>query len=569
MNIAIAQMEVFPADLRKNKQTMLTLIDAARTAGAQVVMFPELAVSGLLVGDYWQRGSFIADCLQIGEELAAAAPDLTLIFGNIGLREGKLCNCVYMSVNGELGRLEAPLGGSYIPGAYEVFAADNQYQVYNLEIGGKICRTAFLLGDWRDAELPCTAADVDLLVNLSSAPYIVGSDFSQPYVEGRAFIQLNSIGLQAIEKRNYVFPGGSCFRSAKGDITASAPMFKERLLLADLWQSGEVVAPLTAAESLGGVLIYAAGAFCRQIGVEKAVIGVSGGIDSAVSACVYTAALGKDNVLLVNMPTEHNCKQTIALAKQLAKAIGAPCISMPLFDSLSQLRKQLAHVQLHGEAVKLSGTAWESVQSRERTRYLAALAAACGGIFTDNGNKAEAAVGYATFYGDLAGAFAVLGDLWKYQVYQAAEYLQSIFPDAPLQQIAALRPSAELSAEQSIDAGLGDPLTYAYHDHLLRSWVEQGSTPYDILRHYVDGDLAEYLGCDAEIIAELFPTAAELTADIERWWLQYRGLAVAKRLQAPPFLVLSACPLSQREEVQSAVYFCNDYLQLRKEAVGN
>ena len=568
MNIAIAQMEVFPADLRKNKQTMLTMIDAARTAGAQVVMFPELAISGLLVGDYWQRSGFVADCLQIGEELAAAAPDMTLIFGNVGLREGKLCNCVYLSVNGELGRLEAPLGGSYINGAYDVFAEDNQYQVYNLEIGGKICRTAFLLGDWRNAELPCTAADVDLLVNLSSAPYLVGCDFSQPYVAQRAFIQINSTGLQAIEKRNYVFPGGSCFRSAKGEITAAAPMFKERLLLADLWQSGEVAAPLTAEESLAGVLIYAAGAFCRQIGVEKVVIGLSGGIDSAVAACVYTAALGKDNVLLVNMPTEHNSKQTIALAKQLAKAIGATCVSMPLFDSLSQLRKQLAHLQVNGEGVKLSGTAWESVQSRERTRYLAALAAACGGVFTDNGNKAEAAVGYATFYGDLAGAFAVLGDLWKHQVYQAAESLQSIFPTAPLQQIAELHPSGELSAEQSIEDGLGDPLCYDYHDYLLRSWVEDGTSPYDMLRHYLDGDLAEFLGCDAEIIAQLFPTAAEFTADVERWWQQYRGLAVAKRLQSPPFLAISSCPLSEREEIQSAVYFSNDYLQLRKEAAG-
>jgi NAD+ synthase (glutamine-hydrolysing) len=302
--------------------------------------------------------------------------------------------------------------------------------------------------------------------------------------------------------------------------------------------------------------------------VEKAVIGLSGGIDSAVAACVYTAALGKENVLLVNMPTEHNSKQTIALAKQLGKALGAQCISMPLFESLSQLRKQLAHVQLNGEPVKLAGAAWESVQSRERMRYLAALAAACGGIFTDNGNKAEAAVGYATFYGDLAGAFAVMGDLWKQQVYQVAEYLQTVFPGAPLDQIAALRPSGELSAEQSIEAGLGDPLIYAYHDHLLRSWVEQGSTPYDILRHYVDGDLAAYLGCDAEIISELFPNAAALTADIERWWQQYRGLAVAKRLQAPPFLVLSACPLSQREEIQSAVYFSNEYLKLRAEAAG-
>ena len=208
----------------------------------------------------------------------------------------------------------------------------------------------------------------------------------------------------------------------------------------------------------------------------------------------------------------------------------------------------------------------ENMQARERMRLLAAAAAAWDAVFTCNSNKAELTVGYTTFYGDLAGAFAAQADLWKHQIYQAANYFkQRYFPEAPLDKIAALRPSAELSPQQDVDKGLGDPLIYKYHDYFLKALTEKNVSPVDILSWYQAGELAEQLGCTPEIISQLFPDAASLVRDSEYWWLMYRSLAVAKRLQAPPLLALSAAPFGEsKREIQTAPYFSQEYLELKQ-----
>ena len=207
--------------------------------------------------------------------------------------------------------------------------------------------------------------------------------------------------------------------------------------------------------------------------------------------------------------------------------------------------------------------------ARERARILAAAAAGLGAIFTCNGNKAELSVGYATFYGDLAGAFAAQADLWKYQVYAASHHFQGLFPDAPLDQIAAIRPSAELSPNQDVTKGLGDPLIYAYHDYLLKSWVEGGQTPADTLLAYRNGRLEEEIGCAPGLVRQLFADAAALIADIEYWWRMYRVVGTAKRIQAPPLLALSVKPFGEpTPQVQGAYYFDERFMQLKKELLG-
>ena len=192
-----------------------------------------------------------------------------------------------------------------------------------------------------------------------------------------------------------------------------------------------------------------------------------------------------------------------------------------------------------------------------------------GGIFTCNGNKAELSVGYATFYGDLAGAFAAQADLWKHQVYRASSYFQTLYPDAPLDEIAAIRPSAELSENHDVTKGLGDPLIYAYHDYLLAYWVERNADIYHALFHYEQGDLESVLGCEPGLCRRNFPTAAAFIEDLERWWRLYQGTAIAKRIQAPPLLALSARPFGEEHpESQGAVYYSNAYRNLKARLLG-
>ena len=571
MSIAIGQMEIFPADLRRNKQSMLALIEVAKYNKAELIIFPELAVSGLAAGAHFHDKAFLTDCAKIGKDIAAAAGNMTVIFGNVEYKAGKLYNTCFMAKDGQLGRLEAPLGKSYIPGAYRPFATDIEAKTYIVDMNGKLYRCAFLLGDWQDKPLLFRAQDIDLLVNLSTAPYIAGAKNQAPYVKNRLFIQVNGCGLQSVGKSHYLLLGGSYMLDLKGKLIAREPDFYESVGLWDLKRGGRLSKQLSEDALLGEALIKGIHCFCEGVGIKKAVIGLSGGIDSALAACLYSRALGADQVLTLHMPAKYSSPTTQELATRLATSLGLNHMDLPIqtaLDSLSAFFAWNSAYDTQGEQFKLEQDmkALENMQARERMRFLAVAAASWQAIFTCNCNKSELAVGYTTFYGDLAGAFAAQADLWKHQVYQAAAYFQrQYFPEAPLKNIAAIRPSAELSPLQDVDKGLGDPLVYAYHDYLLKAWVEDGETITSVLRWYCEGVLPNQLGVPADLIGKLFKDAAALVQDLEYWWVMYNGLGVAKRMQAPPLLAFSHHPLGElHQEIQLPPYFSDEYLRLKK-----
>jgi NAD+ synthase (glutamine-hydrolysing) len=167
------------------------------------------------------------------------------------------------------------------------------------------------------------------------------------------------------------------------------------------------------------------------------------------------------------------------------------------------------------------------------------VAASAGGVFTCNANKSELTVGYSTLYGDLGGYLANIADLWKGEVYALARHLNDKVFGRPVipEGIFTVTPSAELSAAQNVDEGKGDPIQYPYHDCLFRSWVERWdrATPEDILDWYAAGELEQRLEY-AGRVSDHFPDTGTFIADLERWWNQYQGMGVAKRIQAPPVL---------------------------------
>ena len=261
--------------------------------------------------------------------------------------------------------------------------------------------------------------------------------------------------------------------------------------------------------------------------MQRVVIGVSGGIDSAVAAALYTEVLGVENVYLVNMPSVFNSATTKNLSEQLAKNLGCKYFVVPIQESVDWTVKQL-----EGVGVSVSSFVRENIQARDRSsRILAAMAAAVGGGFTCNANKAESTVGYATLYGDEAGFMSALADLWKFQVYELANYFNDeIFGREVIPQgIIDIVPSAELSTAQNVDEGKGDPLKYPYHDYLLRAFVEQDVMPEEILYWYATSTLEKELGCKRGLVKKYFSTAQEFIADLERWWRQFTGMGVAKR----------------------------------------
>ena len=387
---------------------------------------------------------------------------------------------------------------------------------------------------------------------------------------------INTLGLQDKGKTVYAFSGSAQVFNAAGERVLISPAYTEGLTIIDTTQLSPAAArPAEAAIApIHRTIRYAVQKFLARIHMERVVIGISGGIDSAVAAALYVDAIGADKVLLVNMPSKFNSATTKDLAAQLAESLGCRHMIVPIEESVAYTAEQLTGIPImgkpaaEGEHLTISSFVRENMQARDRSgRVLSAVAAAWGAGFTCNANKAESTVGYATLYGDQAGFLSALADLWKYQVYDLARYLNdSVYGREVIPQgIIDIVPSAELSDAQNVDEGKGDPIRYPYHDYLFRAFAENNETPEEILEYYAKNTLEAQIGCKKGLVAEYFPTAADFIADLERWWGLYTGMAVAKRIQSPPLLSVSGRAYgSDHPESQIGAYETIRYRALKE-----
>lgn len=488
-----------------------------------------------------------------------------------------------------------------------------------LRLAGRSVRAGILLCEdaWEDdyAQKPLSilgSKGCDFLLNLSCSPFTQGKNqkrnrvFSQKVrAIGAPLVYVNCISLQNNGKTLYTFDGRSTAYGADGAVRAELPAFEEALtplILSEAagrldWESAEpgsaedlrvgdaggasASGPRRAIAEIHKALRFGARAFLASIGTDRVVIGVSGGIDSAVAAALYREFLPPQNILLANMPSRFNSATTKDLSKRLAANLGCLYAELPIEDSVDLTHRQLDGLRIasldgrHSVPISLAGFVMENVQARDRSsRILAALAAAFGGVFTCNANKAELTVGYSTLYGDLGGFLALIGDLWKGEVYALGRYLnEEVFGSEAIPEgIFTVTPSAELGAHQAVDEGKGDPLVYPYHDRLFFAWVQRWNraTPEEILDWYASGSLNKELGLNPAVTDayRLFPDAGAFIRDLERWWNLYNGIAVAKRVQAPPILAVSsrAFGFDHREALGPSLYTAR-YREMRAQLI--
>ena len=523
MKIALISMEIIPGRPDLNAAAMAERIREAKDAQAELALFPALSLSGLFLGSVWKQSAFLRDLADYAEEIAAAAEGITVVFGNAAQTDS--CTGVRRTLiearDGVLREVaQTPLhgtGNTFAPLLYE---------------------------------LP----NENIILAADASPFPIcfgaGSLAETAHEKHSSIFYVNTLGLQDKGKTVYAFPGRAHAFNEKGERVLISPAYAEGVSVIDTAQlppavtqhSEESIAPIHR------MLRYAVQKFLARIHMERVVIGISGGIDSAVSAALYVDAIGAENVLLVNMPSKFNSATTKGLAAQLAKNLGCRHMIVPIEESVSYTAKQLSEIPIEGAAaapgehLTISSFVRENMQARNRSgRVLGTIAAAWGAGFTCNGNKAETTVGYATLYGDLAGFLCALADLWKYQVYDLARYLnEHVYGRETIPQgIIDIVPSAELSDAQNVDEGKGDPIHYPYHDYLFRAFAENNETPEEILEYYAKNALEAHIGCNKGLVADYFPTAADFIADLERWWGLYTGMAVAKRIQSPPLLSVS------------------------------
>jgi len=616
-------MEVLPGRPCHNSAVILDHIHAAEKDGVDVVAFPEMAVPGYLIGDEWEHEAFLGECEACGRELLSAARTTVAVFGNVAVdphkrnEDGRVrkYNALFVAEDGQAVRAQgAPypfVVKTLLPNYREFDDSRHFFDLRQLalecerpvgdmiapvkterfSLGCLLCEDAWDT-DYSISPLACLSRhNPDLYINISSSPFTLNKNrkrnrvFTQQAARlGKPFAYVNNVGIQNNGKTVFTFDGASCLYDTAGRQVPAGKPFEPTTLTFDV-PLGQTVpfgreaglADDTVAD-LHAAIEYGTRKFMDLCGVRRVVIGISGGIDSSVVAALYSRILPADDLLLVNMPGAYTSHTTRTAASDLAANLGCCLATVPIGDSVELTRRQLDGLTIQNadgsldHTLRLSGAVLENIQARDRSaRILAAIAAAFGGVFTCNANKSEATVGYTTLYGDLAGYLANIADLWKTEVYQLAEHLNAavfgreVIPRATMDIV----PSAELSPDHNVDEGKGDPLHYAYHDCLFKSWVEWWNrvTPEEILAWYIDGSLQEKLGYDGRI-DDLFPSTAAFIEDLERWWTHYQGMGLAKRIQAPPVLAVKRRAFGfDHRESQMGARFTRRYADLRREAI--
>ncbi|HUN60414.1 MAG TPA: NAD+ synthase [Candidatus Sulfotelmatobacter sp.] len=495
MKIALAQFNPTVGDFEGNSARILELAGEAKGLGADLAVFSELCICGYLPLDLLERPAFIQRNHEVLNRVAAQMP-LPAIVGYAGRvnpdhhRAGKsIANKAALIIDG---RVVFEQSKMLLP-TYDVFdesryfqPGDKQY-VYGLDqeqLGITICEDVW--NDktfWaspmylRDPVMELISQGSSVLINISASPFTIDKRFlrlgmlrSIALHHHRPIIYVNQVG----GNDSLIFDGASTALTAHGKIAAQAKAFEDDMVLFDtITNEGDVhEQPLDEIACAYQALVLGTRDYVRKCNFRKTIVGLSGGVDSAVVAAIAVAALGKENVLGVSMPGPYSSEGSRTDAQTLAHNLGIEFLSIPISQVFHSYTEALAPV-FAGRPVDATE---ENIQARIRGNYLMALSNKFGSMVLSTGNKSENAVGYCTLYGDMAGGLAVISDVPKLMVYELAQYInreRELIPRSTLEK----PPSAELRPNQKDTDSLPP---YEVLDRILKLYIEEVKCPEEI-----------------------------------------------------------------------------------------
>jgi NAD+ synthase (glutamine-hydrolysing) len=499
MKLALAQLNLVVGDVSGNEARVLAAYQRGVAAGVELVLTPELALTGYPPRDLLLRPSFIRANLAALERLAAATGATGLLVGYVSEnpeRPGRgLRNSVALLQNGAVVAIRHK---TLLP-TYDVFdedryfdpATDNAPVLFNGRlIGLTICEDVWNEGDaWAgrryrpDPAAALAAAGAEILLNVSASPWHLGKERTRHDLlaglarrTGRPVVYCNLVG----GNDELVFDGQSVAFAADGGLIDQAAAFAEdfRLLRTSSTQRVTPVTPVPE-ERLFQALVLGTRDYLHKCGFKAAVLGLSGGIDSALVACLAVAALGPENVRGVSLPSEFSSQGSLDDARDLAGNLGIAYDVVPIQPPFQAVKGQLREVF----AGRAEDVAEENIQARLRGVVLMALSNKFGSLLLTTGNKSELAVGYCTLYGDMCGGLAVISDVPKTAVYRLCEWInadtrarlgRAWIPEASLTK----PPSAELRPNQTDQDSLPP---YEVLDAILEAYVVAQRSPAEIV----------------------------------------------------------------------------------------
>ena len=502
MQIAIAQLNFHIGNFEGNLQKMLTAVEKAKSQGADIICFSELATCGYPPRDFLEFEDFIEIAEKTVQDLAKAAQGIAIVVGSPSKNpvvEGKdLFNSAYFLADGEIKFVQhkALLPTYDVFDEYRYFEPANTFDI--VEYKGKrialtVCEDIWNIGNENPLYTICPMDEMiskkpDFILNLSASPFsfthaaerlrIVRANVDRYNIP---LFYVNHVGAQT----ELIFDGGSIVMSPNGKTYEELPYFEEAIKTYSLEevtkgeQHQEQDKPKM--QLIHDALVIGIRDYFQKLGLKKVILGLSGGIDSAVVAVLAARALGPENVRVLLMPSQFSSDHSVNDAKELAQNLNIQYDIIPIqgiYESYESTLKQ------HFWATKF-GIAEENLQARSRGMLLMAFSNKFGNILLNTSNKSEMAVGYGTLYGDMCGGLSVIGDVYKTEVFELARYMNKDGEVIP-ENIITKPPSAELRPDQKDTDSLPE---YDELDKILFEYIENRKSPQDIIEMGVDEKL--------------------------------------------------------------------------------